>query len=60
MERDYQVDISATAVVRTCVEVRASSPEEAVGLAIEVAESGNVIWKYDGVNDGTMIVFNVE
>ena len=46
----YRVQLSALASVRGAVEVEAPDEEQAQQAAINVAEEGNVEWRYDGVH----------
>jgi hypothetical protein len=56
----FSVDVSAMAVVRTCVEVQAADAKEAESRAIEAGKSGDVVWRYDGVEDDSLMAFNIE
>ena len=55
----FAVYLSAVAGVETKVEVEAENSEEATDLAIKVAKGGDVVWDYNGVDDGTIVVNEV-
>ncbi len=52
---EFDVELVATAAVRTKVRVRAISGVQAEALAATI-EPGNHIWVYDGLQDGTLEV----
>lgn len=55
----YNISLVATAIVETSVQVEASSEAAARIKAIELAEAGDVVWKYDGAEDSTIEVSDV-
>ena len=52
----YNITLTATAQVRTSVEIEANTKEEAKQKAIDFAESGDASWTYDGLDAGTVEV----
>lgn len=56
----FSVDVSAMAFVRTQVVVAAADAKEAESRALECAKSGDVTWRYDGVEDGSFMVIDIE
>lgn len=59
-KQKFTVYLSACAGVETRVEVEAETSEKAADLAIKVAKSGDVVWEYNGVDDGTVVVNEVQ
>jgi hypothetical protein len=58
-KKKFVVYLSAVSNVETKVEVQAYSSEQAASWAIKVATSGGVVWDYNGVDDGTIVVNEV-
>ena len=56
----FSVYLSAVAGVEAKVEVEAETQKEASKRAIKVAKSGDVVWDYNGVDDGTIVVNEVQ
>jgi hypothetical protein len=52
----YNITLTATAQVRTSVEIEADTKAEAKQKAIDFAESGDASWTYDGLDAGTVEV----
>ncbi|MCL5117050.1 MAG: hypothetical protein M1272_07870 [Firmicutes bacterium] len=52
---EFDVELVATATVRTKVRMRAISGVQAEALAAKI-EPGNHLWVYDGLQDGTVEV----
>ena len=50
----YRVELTATAAVSAAVEVEAVSEQAAAAKAKAMAKSGDVVWSYDGADDGTV------
>lgn len=44
------------ALVRTTVVIEESSKESAAAQAIRAAQDGNLVWKYEGAEDGEIEV----
>lgn len=59
-KRKFTVYLSAMSPVETKVEVEEWSTEKAIELALKVAKSGDVVWDYNGVDDGTIEVNEVQ
>jgi hypothetical protein len=51
----YIVTLRAVAFVETTVEVDAKSKDAAEAAAIDVANEGDVVWSYDGLDGDTEI-----
>lgn len=60
MKTKFVVYLSAVSNVETKVEVEAENSEEAAEKAIKVAKSGDVSWDYNGVDDSTIEVNEVQ
>lgn len=60
MSKKFVVYLSAVSNVETRVEVEAASSEEAAEKAVKVAKGGDVVWDYNGVDDGTIEVNEVQ
>lgn len=48
---NFSVELSALADMVGHVEVEADSEEQAEAKAIEIAKSGDVLWKYNGIHE---------
>lgn len=59
-KKKFKVYLSSVANVETKVEVEAEDSEKAADLAIEVAQKGDVVWDYNGVDDGSIEVNEVQ
>jgi len=57
--KKFVVYLSAVAGVETKVEVEAEDSEKAVEKALKAANGGDVVWDYNGVDDGTIVVNEV-
>jgi hypothetical protein len=55
MKKEYVFDVTTEAIVKTVVRVEADDFESAVLLCQSEADSGEVLWKYDGVVEGADI-----
>jgi hypothetical protein len=49
--KEYNVTVSHVAYVKGHVTIKASSEEEAESKAIQLANSGDVEWVYDGLSE---------
>lgn len=49
--KEYNVTVSHVAYVKGYVTIKASSEEEAESKAIQLANSGDVEWVYDGLSE---------
>lgn len=58
--KKFTVYLSASSNVETKVDVEAESSEKAVEKAFKVAKSGDVVWDYNGVDDSTIVVNEVQ
>lgn len=47
----YEVKLNSTAAVDAVIEVEAESSAEAGEKAVDEAQRGNVIWRYNGCED---------
>jgi hypothetical protein len=52
----YRVGLTARADVSASVEVEADTKLSAGAKALAMAKSGDVVWGYDGADDGTVEV----
>lgn len=59
-KKKFKVYLSGVSNVETKVEVEAEDSEKAADLAIKVAQSGDVVWDYNGVDDGSIEVNEVQ
>lgn len=56
----YRVSMAAAASVSTSIVVDADSEAQAETLALQAAQSGNVIWEYDGADDHSIEIGSVD
>ena len=57
--KKFVVYLSAVSNVEAKVDVEAESSEKATEEALKEAQSGNVVWDYNGVDDTTIVVNEV-
>jgi len=57
--KKFVVYLSAVSNVEAKVDVEAESSEKATEEALKEAQSGNVVWDYNGVDDSTIEVNEV-
>jgi hypothetical protein len=59
-KKRFKVYLSAVAAVETSLVVSATSKKAAEKLALLEAKRGDAVWEYDGVDDGTVVVNEVQ
>lgn len=52
----YLVTLHALASVKALVDVYAVSAKDAENKALEAEDNGDVLWEYDGLQDGTYVL----
>lgn len=55
-KKRYTVELTASAVVHTRVEVEAESSEAAAQTALSTAKQGDVLWRYSGAQADTEVI----
>lgn len=55
MKKPYTFDVTTEAVVKTSITVEADDFESAEMICQQEVDSGNAVWKYDGVIEGAPV-----